>query len=185
MIAGVLLCTLVFAGGTPDEKLSSASGMAVLKKGNAMYQLLYKSAATSRVSVTIRDERGAVVFREDLTSSEGFARPYNFENLETGAYTFTVEDKFGSHTEKIRHGEQQAAGHVMKLAGAEKKFLVTYAAKGSKRVRVNIYDANDDLLHTEAYNAGGDYARVFNLKNVEGAVTFEFSTGGSTERIRK
>ena len=168
----VLLCTVVFAGGT--DNTSGASGIAVVKKEASTYKLIYKAAKAGDVRVFIRDSKNEVVFQELIKTSDGFVRPYNLESLAQGEYTMEIVDNSGKQIEKIHNYVSKAKKifTVRKIKGDD-RIVLSVSGKGSETVSVNIYDSTDTLIYSENKNVSGDFAQLYNLKNIKGAITFE------------
>ncbi len=183
--AGVLFSTVVFAGGT-DENPSSASGVAVLRNGESTFKLIYKSSKVSDVKISIADSKNKIVFSETVRKVDGFLRPYNFSTLAEGEYTIAITDESGTKVEKVDYRSGQVTKLVnVKRMGDEGKYILTAAGKGAERITVNIFDASDALLFNESKSTKGDFAQVYNLSKIEGALTFEIvHENGETKRIK-
>ena len=178
----VLLCTVVFAGGT--DYSSSASGVAVVTRDANTFKLIYKAAKAGFVRVSIRDSKHRTVFYESIKTVEGFTRPYNFENLEEGEYTLEIVDEAGLHVEKIHNyaARVEKLFNVRKIDG-EGKLILTVSGKGKETIHVRIYDGSDALVYSEEETITGDFARIYNLKNLEGNVTFEVTGENGESKV--
>ncbi len=172
IVAGVLFSTVMFAGGINDP---SVSGVAVLnKEGSSTYQLIYKPALATNVSVGIYDAKDQLVFSETLRKTEGFSRPYNFAGLAEGDYTIRVRDITGEQIEKVNYqaGKMTRLVNVLKLNDTD-KYLLTIAGKGEERFSLKIYNAEGKLIHDESNKIYNSFGQVYDLSNVTGTVTFE------------
>ena len=175
----VLLCTVVFAGGT--DYSSSASGVAVVKRDANTFKLIYKATKAGYVKVSIRDSKHRTVFYETIKTVEGFTRPYNFESLDEGDYTLEIVDETGLHIEKIHNYAVRVEKlfNVRKIEGGD-KLILTVSGKGKETIQVKIYDGSDALVYSEEEIITGDFACIYNVRNLAGKVTFEV-TGESGE----
>lgn len=180
--AAVLFSTAVFAGGTPD-KPASATGVAVLKQGESVFKLIYKSAQAGSVKVSIYDAKSKLVFSETIKRKDGFIRPYEFDGMSKGLYTIEVTDQDGKQTEKISYGAAEQLVSVVKISG-EDRFLLTVAGKGDGKVNINIFDGNDALIHHETKAFSNSFGQVYKLKNVKRDVTFEVSDENGSKIIK-
>ncbi len=172
MVASVLFSTVMFAGGINDP---SVSGVVVLnKEGSSTYQLIYKPALATNVSVAIFDANDQLVFSETLRKTEGFSRPYNFAGLAEGDYSINVRDITGEQIEKVnyRGGKVERLVNVLKLNDTD-KYLLTIAGKGEERFSLKIYDAAGKLIHDETNMIYNSFGQVYDLSKVTGSVTFE------------
>jgi hypothetical protein len=57
---------------------------------------------------------------------------------------------------------------------------LTVSGRGTETIHVKIYDGSDALVYNEDETVTNDFARIYNLKNLEGKITFEV-TGESGE----
>ncbi len=178
----VLLCTVVFAGGTDFS--SGASGIAVVKRDANTFKLIYKAEKAGYVKVSIRDSRHRTVFYESIKTVEGFTRPYNFQSLQEGDYTLEIIDNAGLHIEKIHNYADQGEKlfNVRKLEG-EDKLILTVSGKGTETFHVKIYDGSDVLVYNEDKTVTGDFARIYNLKNLEGGIRFEVTGANGKSKV--
>jgi hypothetical protein len=168
----VLLCTVVFAGGT--DNTSSASGVVVIKKDADTYKLIYKAVKAGGVRVSILDSRNEVVFQESIKTEDGFIRPYNFGSLADGEYTIEIVDGSGKQVEKIHNYSEKSKKHFyMKKMKGQDKVVLTVAGKGKEILFIRVYDGSDNLIYNEDKEITGDFAQVYNLESLKGNITFE------------
>lgn len=169
LLAGVLFCTQVFAGGPDDLKSTAASSIAVTKaSGSTIVKLYYKSEVAGNVAVSIFNNQGKEVFRESLSSTKGFIRPYNFETLPEGEYTVEINDGNGKMIEKVMYAEDriQKLINVRKL-GSNDKYLVTVNSQKKEDLTILISDSNDNLVYREAVTVDGEFGKIYNIKDLK------------------
>lgn len=153
-----------------------STNMAVLKNGTSV-KLLYKGTEQNDVKILIFNDDNRVVFSEKIKKTDGFARPYNFSKLPEGNYRIQIIDNTGIKTEQIAyHGEQQISRkkimHVVRVAGSSDKFVLSVPSKQNETLTVTIYGDNN-VLYSESEIVSGDFARIYNLKDYSGPVTFK------------
>lgn len=185
-VAAVLVSAGMFAGVGEDNP-TSASGVAVMRKDGNKFHLIYKAESTTNVKVSIFNAKNRLVYSETLKDVDGFLRPYDFSELPEGEYTISISDGSTKKVEKVdyRAGKVSKLVNVLKVGGAENKFLVTAVGKGKEYLTVNIFDRNDRLLHTEARLTTGDFAQVYKIANVSGPLTFEvIHENGEAKKIQ-
>lgn len=175
----VLLSTVMFANGTDDKNPSaSASGAAVIKNGESTFRVIYKSEKENDVKVSILNDKNVVVYSEKVNNTDGFSRPYNFTSLTEGEYTISIEDGSKKTLEKVSYHMPKTSKmlNVLKVTSDEGKYLITAAGKGSEVISVSIYDGSDNLVHRSFEKTNGDFAKLYNVKNIKGHLTFEIGS---------
>jgi len=174
----VLFSTVMFANGTDDEgKVATASGTAVIKKDANTFRLIYKAEKLSNVRVSIYDSKDQLVYSEKVNNTEGFTRPYNFENLGEGDYTIAIEDGTKKQIEKVSYRAPKVtkALNVIKLSSEEGKYFVMAAGQGEELITVSVFDGQHNLVHRSLEATNGNFSKLYNLKSVKGHLTFEVS----------
>ncbi|HLZ16362.1 MAG TPA: hypothetical protein VKQ08_04955 [Cyclobacteriaceae bacterium] len=167
LLAGVLICTLVFARGI-DGPIKGSSVAVTNVAGSTLYKLYYKSERSGRVKVSIRNEIGSVIFSEAMNKVDGFVRPYNFRELPEGQYTVSIEDESGKTVEKINYeaGKMEKLICVRKLAG-EDKYVLSIVSHRPENVFIYIFDDQNNLIHNEIQSINGEFAQIYNLNDVK------------------
>lgn len=153
-------------------------GVAVLAvKGADVFKVIYKTGAANNVKVKLYNDRSEVILSHFVSNTSGFILPLNFANLSTGEYKVELIDANGSRTEKFVYEQPKPVDNirVSRIATAEAKFLVSVMSAKNEKVTVKIFDNYNNLLHNEVKTVNGDFAQVYNVKNLQGACTFEIS----------
>lgn len=175
----VLFSTVMFANGTDDDKdpKVSSSGAAVIKKDVSTFRLIYKSEQQADVRVSIYNDRDQLVYSEKVNNTDGFTRPYNFENLGEGEYTIAIEDGSKKQVEKVSYRAPKVTKtlNVLKISSLEGKYLVMAAGQGDELITVSIYDGAHNLVHKSLEETKGNFSKLYNLKSLKGHLTFEIS----------
>ncbi len=184
LLAGVLMSSFAFAG-VRDEGPKSSSGMAVIRKGATSYKLIYKSELASDVKVKIFNERNDLVFAETIRNSDGFMRPYDFAKLGEGEYTIKVDNGSNGLTEKVhyQHGGTQLVAHLTKVA--EGKLLLTVPGRREDKLTINVMNDQGDRIGRFESTVSGDFARVFDVRQISGPVSFEITNQSGRSTILK
>jgi 5-hydroxyisourate hydrolase-like protein (transthyretin family) len=177
LFVSVLVSSLTFAR-TGEEGTKSASGFAVVKKDDSSYKLIYKPAKTSDVTITILNNNKEVMFKETIKNSDGFLRPYNLESLPAGQYTFKIESGSISQSEVI-----DLRGHLnsdaLKMASIikieEGRYMLALAGKGEEQIGIRILNDKGETLYDQNEMIKGAFARVYNLVNLSGSISFEIT----------
>ena len=156
----------------------SNAGLAVVPvKGSEVFRVIYKGESASRVKLNVYNSSSQVIFSETVNSSGGFIRPLNFSGLQFGEYTIELTDALGKKSEKVNYQPAKSGSqvHVSKLAAADGKFLLSVAQHDGEPITVRIFDGASNLIFTDTRTDASDFAKLYNVKNVDGSVTFEVS----------
>lgn len=184
LFVSVLVSSLTFAR-TGDEVTKSASSFAVVKKADSSYKLIYKSSETSNVTITILNDNKEVMFKETIKNSDGFLRPYNLESLPAGQYTFKIENGLVSQTETIDlrgHADSDALNMASVVKIEEGRYMLALAGKGAEQIGIRISNEKGETLYDESEMTKGAFARVYNLVNLSGRISFEITNGNGKVR---
>jgi uncharacterized cupredoxin-like copper-binding protein len=175
LVVSVLFSTLVFANGTTDKAASST--VAVMNYGSNSFKVFYKAQKSGNVTVSIRNEKGEIVYSEKLLKIDGFIRPYNFENLPAGQYSIQIENQEGKQVEKVNFGagKVEKIVTIAKVPSDEGRYLLSGFSKGADNISVHIYDAEGKTIYTEDRKVDGRFQQIYNLKNIKGSFSIEVS----------
>jgi hypothetical protein len=183
LLAGVLFGSFAIAGG-PDEP-KAKSGIAVMKANVNLYKLIYKGDLAADVKVEILNDRNEVIFKETIRKTEGFIRPYNFSDLETGEYTIKVDNGSNWLTEKVAFGTARPDNLTHLVALEDNKYLLTVPGQGSDDLTVRIFDQQGKPVYDATSAVQGNFAKVYNLGKMQGPFSFEVSGKGGVLNISK
>lgn len=172
----MMISSVVLAGGIENPSTKTSENTAIVETLTGV-KVFYKSDKITKVRVTIYDEESKEVFSEEVKSRKGFIRPYNLDNLVEGDYRVVLEDENGT-SEKIISNAREQVVVLASVVNARKnhgKCLVTMFTKGEADVSVKVLDANRNEIASESYRISGQSSKLFNLKDVKGAVFVEVS----------
>lgn len=182
-----VLSTALFAN-EGENKATRSSIIEVVKKEEAIFSLIYKGS-TSQVSVTILNEAGDKVFVEKIKKLDGFSRPYNFEALPYGTYTFIVEDEFGSMNDVVSFEKKEVVTTLPVLIKCnatslkENGYILTIVNDQPRRVMVRIFDAMGKLVYEKEELLNGNFSKLYNLSRIEASFDIEVEIDNQTERF--
>lgn len=183
-VALVMVTSVAFAGKDEPRR----TGMAIVPvKNSETFKVIYKSEATGKVKLNIYNASGKVILTESFSGTNGFIVPVNFSGLSVGEYTIEIIDSTGKKSEKISLGKRSASiVHVSKIGAEAGKFLLSVAnTTPGEQINVRIFDANNNLIHSETKSVKTDYAQVYKLAAVSSAYTFEVTDNtGKTKTVR-
>ena len=129
------------------------------------------------MKITIYNNVGSKVFSETILSKDGFVRPYNMNDMATGAYTFEINDGNGVETYTFDYNlpktEEVALGmNVQKLTGD--RYLFMLGTTENTNVVIKIANDKGDVVYDSKEYVKSQFAQVFNFKNVDSS-TYRFS----------
>jgi len=174
-LVAFLLMSAVATFGNDEPKNAGVAVIAV--KGADVFKVVYKTEAANDVKVKLYNANSEVILSQVISNTEGFILPLNFTNLAAGEYKIELTDANGVRAEKIAYLQAKSVDNirVARISNEQSKFLVSVMSAQNETVTVRIFDNYNNLLHTEVKNVSGDFAQVYNVKNLNGACTFEIS----------
>ena len=185
----VLAMLMIFSSVVFARRLETpgAAPSAAIVKSGSTFKLYYKGTEQADVKVSIWDASDHLVFSETLRKVDGFVRPYNFSSLPEGEYTIKISDKFGRQIEKITYKQEKspALAHLLKVGGADAKYLLTVSNRGDNDVTVRIYDSSNNVIYNKKEAVSSDFAKIYNLEGIGGDFTFEVSDGKGTTSLHR
>ncbi|HEY9008589.1 hypothetical protein [Ohtaekwangia sp.] len=186
-IAALVVVSATVAALGKEEP--SNKGLAVVPvKGAEVFKVIYKAENAGKIKLNIYNTNSEIVFTETINGTDGFICPLNFSGLQAGEYTIELIDATGKRTEKINYKPVDASAknvHISKVANEDGKFLVSVSATGAEQINVKIYDAANNLVHSENKSIEGNFAQLYTVKNVSGSLTFEVTDkAGNTKTVR-
>src|SRR5258706_450157 len=92
LLAGVLLCTLVFARGI-DGPVKGSSVAVTNVVGSTLYKVYYKSERPGTGKVSIFDDQDNLIYNEIQSIKGAFAQVYNLKDIKS--FSIEVTDKWG------------------------------------------------------------------------------------------
>ena len=173
VIAALLtvLSSAVFA--SEGESTTAKASTEVRKSETQVFNLVYKGATSERVDVRIVDENDNILFSESIKNLNAFARPYNLSQLPEGTYTIKVTDSNGTKVHEIHNYKNPAkvvekSLHFVRLTKVtDGKYQLTIGNQGVNDAQIEIYDNNQNLLYRNTELLNGNYAKVYNLQQVD------------------
>lgn len=170
---GLVLSTNVFAA---DDLESTSTASINTTNRVSVYNLVYASAKTGMVTVSIKNQEGQVVLQEQIfNDKKGFIRPYNFSTMPEGSYTLEVKDAAGKSELSLSYSNV-AVNAVRKAeikALESNKYQLRLVGNTADAVEVSIYDQFGSAIHSESLTQKGSFTRVYDLsklKNTKGAI---------------
>ncbi len=187
----MICCLALVAGGclVSEGKNANAERQVAVVRNGEVFKVIYKSEQQAAVELKITDGNGNLVFREKI-KSDGFIRPYNFSQLPKGDYNLSVEDETGRHQQTLCYQNEmnpeahEMMAHIAKVNDpVDAKYILSIPGQEMSEVNIRIFDKAGNLVFSEVQNAADDFAKVYNLKNMDGAVFHLTSKTSGFEKI--
>ncbi len=129
------------------------------------YQLTYINPGEYSLKVEVLDEEGKILHSEHIIRSRSFTKPYSFQNLDLGEYSFKVTDDDGIYLTKIKRSDEiNMVASIKKIEHDKAKIIV----KGDfmAPVSVNIYDSHNALVFDDYIDKEKSFSRIYDLSKV-------------------
>lgn len=131
-----------------------------------LYRLTYLNRGDCHIKVEVIDEDGSKLLSEQINQKKSFTKPYNFQNLELGEYSFKVIDAEGEYVTKIKRTDDvYMVANIRKLEDEKAKVIVRGEFMGP--VSVNIFDRNDVLVFDDYIDQEKGFSKVYDLSKVK------------------
>jgi hypothetical protein len=193
-VKSFLAAALVLASSVAFATEGNESKLVVVRNAESdVFKVIFEGQSYVFATVNIFDQAGRLVFQQDVKGKNGFILPMDFSGLTNGEYAIEVKQgaKSWKHTVKFEAAERIVKNSSIQNVYLSKmttdgKYLLSLSTAEEQFVKVNIFDINDELLHTETRKTNGDLSIVFNVKDASGAVTFEVTDKlGYSKTIKK
>ncbi len=169
----VVFCAVISALGKEEP---TKVGLAVINiKGTEIFKVIYKGESAGKVKLRVISNDGKTILTETLNSDSGFILPLNFKGIQYGEYTVELVDADGKRVEKVNHVKKTTAIkniHIARVANEKSKYILAVSSVGAEMITVDIYDAQNNLVHTETKDITGNFAQIYSLKNIPSGCSF-------------
>lgn len=161
----------VSAASAIDPAEASTMATAIVRNGSSV-KLFYKSAEASNVRVTIYNEESILVYAETVKQTDGFVRPYRFENLPYGDYRIVISNGRSRRVEHVNYSNKGVV-HLASMVRMEegKKYLLIVPNKSTERLLITVTNDKGVTLHTSTHELEGDFSTVLNVEDLDGHFT--------------
>ena len=162
--------TVLIAG--PEFNPPAAPRVAVTNNGQNL-RVIYESDDLCDVRISIQNDAGQEVFREQIRNRNGFIRPYDLNALPQGEYTVKVEDESLRYASRITlsssNYEQNLVAHIARVGHPdENKFMVAIPNIDNRenRINVQIMRGNTQLLYDKTISVIFPKAIVYKITDM-------------------
>jgi len=190
-VALLLVVATAFATEKDKSTKKADTKVAVVNNSPNKYKLVYLEKEPAKVRLSLTNESGQTLHQETIKSEGGFSRPFDFEKLPEGDYTFSVKSNKGEEiTEKVTiekpKVEKNFAADVLNVNDNKKfRLAVVNKDKSAMPTKIKLYNENGGLLLEETVEQFYGFRKIYDLSQVEGeSFNFTISNETGTETIK-
>jgi len=172
LIALVMISNMAFAN---SDKPEAAPRMAVVSKGSTV-KVFYRGETLNRVTVRIFNADGKIVLQDNLGVLDNFVRPYNFSNLEEGAYTIELSDDSGKQIKQVNYNvvqRNEKSARLVKVANHNAKYLLMVPGEVNDRLLIKVTDNYGRVVYEGHEDLSGNFAKLYNMEKITEKFTIE------------
>ena len=131
-----------------------------------LYQLTYINHGDKQVKVEVLDQDGKKLMSDLIREEKSFTKPYNFQKLDKGEYSFKITDAEGEYITKVRKtNDLYMVAKIRKIDQNRVKIYVN--GDFMDPVSVNIFDRNGVLIFDDHIDQEKGFERIYDLSKIE------------------
>ncbi len=178
------ILNIAFAEDKEGRTISVSKSKEIrVDEGRQIFTLYYTTSETSPLFVTIMNKAGKVVFKEKITNTKSFSRPYNFHDLPSGTYKFLLKDDQETVSTEIDYLSPADINGLVKmsfLTEENRKLSLKVVNNQGQSVKFTIYNADERIIYTETVMAV-NFKRPYDLSKVyEKGITIVATCNGQS-----
>jgi flagellar hook assembly protein FlgD len=156
-----------FAKVNPED--SETSKFKIVAKSDVKFDFIYVAEEVGEVCVSIYDAQGNKVSAKTVTDAKSFKRTYDFSKLEPGKYKVVVKTQDGTTDEIINYKVKKEVlkTFVSRIPDSQSLKVHVGAFNPDRAVTVNIYNQNNNLIHTENIKEKESFSKIYDLSKTD------------------
>ena len=160
------LVALAIVAGSTSGAFAQKKTVRLDPVSKDVYRLTYVNNGDYQIKVEVLDESGTKILSEQIKQKKSFTKPYNFQNLNPGEYSFKIIDNEGAYVTKIkRTDEVNMVARVIKIADDKAKIIVR--GEFMEPVSVNFFDKDDVLVFDDIIEREKSFSKLYDLSKVK------------------
>lgn len=161
-----ILVALAIVAGTAPGTFAQLKSVRLDQVSKDLYRLTYLKEGDCQIKVEVIDQSGTKLLSEQIKRQKSFTKPYNFQSLNFGEYSFKVIDSEGEYVTKIERTDNvYMVANIKKVDEEKAKVIVKGEFMGP--VSVNIFDRNDVLVFDDFLDQERGFSKVYDLSKVK------------------
>lgn len=171
----VVIAALVLMIGVAQANASEHGPSLTIshQDGSSIFLVNYLGSQTGETKMTIKDNLGRVLIKKSLKGVKGFLLPVNLESVDEGIYTLEIDNGTDKQIKTLNYSIQTPATYAHAARLGDKRYLLSVAHAGTEKVSIRILDNAGTPVFEEEQLVEGGFAKVYDLKNLAGAPSFE------------
>lgn len=152
---------------------TAQAGIIISPKANEKAIIVsFESEIEASLKVTIRDEKGGLIFKDLIQAEKVYGKKYNLKNLKNGVYDVVIEDSQKRTIESI-----DITSDKIELLAKRTSFKPAMEFKDNtldfnllafgKNTSIKIFDDNSDLVFEETIVNQPTICKKYNLSNLK------------------
>jgi hypothetical protein len=189
LVAACILFSSVSAIANDNEDKSVVAKFKVTtNKSDKMANLTFIPTTSEKVTVKILDEKGKVIFQEQILNKEGFSRPYNLSQLNGAEYTIVVKEGNTTYEEKISIGTTELTATSNNLVATairidNNRVALKVLQNVANPVFITMKDQFGNIIYNATVTEMVSFMQKFNILQLSGELSFEVKAGDVVKTI--
>jgi len=171
----VVIAALILMIGVAQAKAGGHGPSLTIshQDGSSVFLVNYLGSQTGETKMTIKDNLGRVLIKKSLNGVKGFLLPVNLGGVDEGVYTLEVDNGKDKQIKTLNYSIQTPATYTHVAHLGDKRYLLSVAHAGTENVSIRILDNTGTQVFEQEQLIEGGFAKVYDLKNLAGAPSFE------------
>ncbi|SMG07995.1 hypothetical protein SAMN05661096_00104 [Marivirga sericea] len=188
VVACILFSSLSIIANDKDDKTVVAKFKVTTNKTDKMANLTFIPSNSEKVTVKILDEKGNVIFKEQILNKDGFSRPYNLSQLNGAQYTIVVKEGNSTYEEKISIGTTEITATSNALVATasrtdNNKVELKVLQTDANPVFITLRDESENIIYEATVTDMVSFIQKFNILQAQGALYFEVKAADVVKNI--
>jgi len=171
----VVIAALILMIGVVQVKASELGPSLTIshQDGSSVFRVNYRGLQKGNVKMTIKDNLGRVLVTESIKGVKAFSLPVNLGGVDAGVYDVEIDNGKDKQIQTLNYSNQVPTTYTHVTALGDNRYLLSVTHSGTEKINVRIVDDAGSAVFEQTQWIEGNFARVYNLKNSVGSLSFE------------